>query len=183
MDYRSSIPDDENPGASPWGSSPPVSPRRNLDRQAPSFRYEQQSSGEGGFGAEDHGASPFNPSQASSTSHATTDTSFAPSAESSQQEQADFSDNTEHHQSQASIQEQDQPSAQHQQNPDSGNASHDQPQQQQQQQQPRRSNQPQYKLQAKITGLERTGRKDPIMRFDVHVSRADALLIMCRQHF
>lgn len=54
---------------------------------------------------------------------------------------------------------------------------------QQQQQQPRsavpsryhtsgvRSNQrlPQYKLQAKITGLERTGRKDPILRFDVHV--------------
>ena len=28
----------------------------------------------------------------------------------------------------------------------------------------------QYKLQAKITGLERTGRKDPILRFDVHVS-------------
>jgi hypothetical protein len=27
----------------------------------------------------------------------------------------------------------------------------------------------QYKLQAKITGLERTGRKDPILRFDVHV--------------
>lgn len=29
--------------------------------------------------------------------------------------------------------------------------------------------QQQYKLQAKITGLERTGRKDPILRFDVHV--------------
>lgn len=28
----------------------------------------------------------------------------------------------------------------------------------------------QYKLLAKITGLERTGRKDPILRFDVHVS-------------
>lgn len=28
---------------------------------------------------------------------------------------------------------------------------------------------PQHKLQAKITGLERTGRKDPILRFDVHV--------------
>lgn len=28
---------------------------------------------------------------------------------------------------------------------------------------------PQYKLQAKITALERTGRKDPILRFDVHV--------------
>jgi hypothetical protein len=30
---------------------------------------------------------------------------------------------------------------------------------------------PAYKLQAKITGLERTGKKDPILRFDVHVSR------------
>ena len=29
---------------------------------------------------------------------------------------------------------------------------------------------PQYKLQAKITGLERTGKKDPAIRFDVHVS-------------
>jgi hypothetical protein len=53
------------------------------------------------------------------------------------------------------------------------------PQQQQQRQEPSRyhhpgrqaqENQgPQYKLQAKITGLERTGRKDPILRFDVHV--------------
>lgn len=32
-----------------------------------------------------------------------------------------------------------------------------------------RQNLPQYKLQAKITGLERTGRKDPVLRFDVHV--------------
>lgn len=32
--------------------------------------------------------------------------------------------------------------------------------------------QPHYKLVAKITGLERTGRKDPILRFDVHVSAA-----------
>lgn len=32
-----------------------------------------------------------------------------------------------------------------------------------------RQNPPQYKLQAKISGLERTGRKDPILRFDVHV--------------
>ena len=32
-----------------------------------------------------------------------------------------------------------------------------------------RIHRPQHKLQAKITGLERTGRKDPILRFDVHV--------------
>jgi hypothetical protein len=36
-------------------------------------------------------------------------------------------------------------------------------------------NVPKYKLQAKITGLERTGRKDPILRFDVHVSIAAML--------
>ena len=29
---------------------------------------------------------------------------------------------------------------------------------------------PQYRLQAKVTGLERTGRKDPAVRFDVYVS-------------
>ncbi|KAI4172351.1 MAG: hypothetical protein LQ343_003610 [Gyalolechia ehrenbergii] len=33
-----------------------------------------------------------------------------------------------------------------------------------------RQNLPQYKLQAKITGLERTGRKDPVLRFDVHTN-------------
>ncbi|KAH7030916.1 uncharacterized protein B0I36DRAFT_374043 [Microdochium trichocladiopsis] len=168
MDYRSSIPDDDHPGASPWGSSPPASPRRNLERQAPSFRYDAQAAGEG-FGQEDHDANVFNPSQSSTASQATTDTSFAPSAESSQQEQTDVSDNTDHHQSQASVQDPDHPDAQqHQQNfsqnPAGDNVAHDQPQQ------PRRSNQPQYKLQAKITGLERTGRKDPILRFDVHTN-------------
>jgi hypothetical protein len=30
-------------------------------------------------------------------------------------------------------------------------------------------NVPQYKLQAKVTALERTGRKDPVLRFDVYV--------------
>jgi hypothetical protein len=30
---------------------------------------------------------------------------------------------------------------------------------------------PAYKIQAKITSLERTGKKDPILRFDVHVGR------------
>jgi hypothetical protein len=46
----------------------------------------------------------------------------------------------------------------------------DQAHNQQGQQQPQGRRQPQFKLVAKITGLERTGRKDPILRFDVHVS-------------
>lgn len=44
---------------------------------------------------------------------------------------------------------------------------HNVPQQQQQPQQ--RQHMPQYKLQAKITGLERPAKKDPILKFDVHV--------------
>jgi hypothetical protein len=35
---------------------------------------------------------------------------------------------------------------------------------------PAQQRQPQYKLQTKITGLERTGKKDAILRFDVYVS-------------
>lgn len=36
-------------------------------------------------------------------------------------------------------------------------------------QQRQRQNVPKYRLSAKITGLERTGRRDPILKFDVHV--------------
>ena len=45
---------------------------------------------------------------------------------------------------------------------------------------------PQYKLQAKVTALERTGRKDPVIRFDVHVHfrpprrRDETRLMLCR---
>jgi hypothetical protein len=64
--------------------------------------------------------------------------------------------------------------------PQSRQGQHAAQQQQQQQQQRRQSaprhqaarqqrNVPQYKLQAKITALERSGRKDPVLRFDVHV--------------
>jgi hypothetical protein len=34
---------------------------------------------------------------------------------------------------------------------------------------------PAYKLQAKITALERTGRKDPVLRFDVHVRQCSCV--------
>ncbi len=38
---------------------------------------------------------------------------------------------------------------------------------------------PAYKLQAKVTALERTGRKDPVIRFDVYVRRV-ACLFLCK---
>lgn len=37
---------------------------------------------------------------------------------------------------------------------------------------------PAYKLQAKITALERTGRKDPVLRFDVHVRHFSTLCMI-----
>jgi hypothetical protein len=40
-----------------------------------------------------------------------------------------------------------------------------------------RQNVPQHKLQAKVTGLERTDRKDPILRFDVYVCTPHALCL------
>lgn len=70
---------------------------------------------------------------------------------------------------QAQDQRQDGQTAQQQQQ-------HHQAQGQQGHQQPQRyhgnrpqKSQTQYKLQAKVTGLERTGKKDPILRFDVYV--------------
>lgn len=50
-----------------------------------------------------------------------------------------------------------------------GQAQQQQQQQPGQAQEPRRPAKPQFKLQAKVTGLERTGKKDPILRFDIHV--------------
>lgn len=54
-----------------------------------------------------------------------------------------------------------------------------QPQQQQPQHQ---QHMPQYKMQAKITGLERTGKKDSIFRFDVHVCHIYSLLSVSSKH-
>lgn len=44
---------------------------------------------------------------------------------------------------------------------------------------------PHYKLSAKITGLERTGKKDPIFRFDVYVCQTYSLLSvsLLRKHY
>lgn len=53
-----------------------------------------------------------------------------------------------------------------------------------------RPDKPNYKLQAKITGLERNGRKDPILKFDVYVwplsetwKRPPANVLNCRPIF
>jgi hypothetical protein len=44
---------------------------------------------------------------------------------------------------------------------------------------PAQQRQPQYKLQTKITGLERTGKKDAILRFDVYVGNPPLTQLSC----
>ncbi|KAI1083552.1 hypothetical protein F5B20DRAFT_577230 [Whalleya microplaca] len=160
MDYRSSIPDDEHAAdASPWGSTPPASPPRNepafssLGNTQPTSPYQYESHDpNNGFAQEDPTANPFRrPDTASSNAGSTA--AFDPSQPSEPSQQ-----------SEAGTEAGQQPEA-HQQSQTQGHHAGNG-----QGRQARRSAGPQYKLQAKITGLERTGRKDPILRFDVHTN-------------
>ncbi|RYP64579.1 hypothetical protein DL771_008692 [Monosporascus sp. 5C6A] len=146
MDYRSSIADDEHgAGASPWGSSPPVSPRRN----GSSLPYEADTSN--GFGQQDTETSAFQrPATAESAAAAPDHNPFQQSGASQQRSHGNGGE-------------------QHAEVPQQPHAPV-KPRGQDQQQHGRKSTGPQYKLQAKITGLERTGRKDPILRFDVYTN-------------
>ncbi|KAH8911425.1 vacuolar protein sorting-associated protein Vps17 [Coniochaeta sp. PMI_546] len=159
MDYGASISDDQNPaGASPWGNSPQSSPRHNRTNfsqvsGAPplsSFPSQISSNGlgsehdDGGFGGGD--TDYRRPDTASSTVSAT---------ESSQPEESE-----QRHAAQQQASQHDLPP------PSPADQAHSQ----RGQEQPPARRQPVFKLQAKITGLERTGRKDPILRFDVHTN-------------
>lgn len=144
MDYSTSINDVDNPaGPSPWGSSPVASPRHARDSS---------------FGASSHppeSPTPYSTGQSGNGSYsrpessAGTDTGTESVTESDVHSRPDTAPST-----QSASDQQFAP------------AQPAQPQQRQSQ----HPQGPQYKLQAKITGLERTGRKDPILRFDVHVS-------------
>ena len=124
-----------------------------VDQQPPSsYQYAAQDPSNG-FAQEDPGVNAFRrPGTASSTASTT-----YPSEQSAPSQQSDPGADPDEQQSipQESHQAYANPSA------EIGPSSRREPQ---------RSKGPQYKLQAKITGLERTGRKDPILRFDVHVS-------------
>ncbi|KAH6660451.1 hypothetical protein BKA67DRAFT_511714 [Truncatella angustata] len=147
MDYGSGIQDDEQ---APWGASPPASPRRNqsayssLGNEA-TYAYGPQDTNNGT--GQDHAAG--------STFRRPESANQAQQRQQAQQQQPP---------QQTQGAPPPPPPPQQQQH------AHDQPHPGAQGQQPRRQTQPQYKLQAKITGLERTGRKDPILRFDVHTN-------------
>ena len=167
MDYSASVHDADHPtGASPWGHSPapsphahrttfgavadepPASPHRfGSDVPSNGFSADHE---DGGFGPSDHGFG--RPSTGSTVSEADTQTPAAETASGS---------------ASPGLQPGNvsplQPNDPNRLSGDTARASQEQPQ-------ARKPTQPVYKLQAKITGLERAARKDPILRFDVHVS-------------
>ncbi|QPC72710.1 hypothetical protein HYE68_003462 [Fusarium pseudograminearum] len=171
MDYSSTIHGVEDPaGDSPWGNSPVSSPSRNnvaafnpvsAENPPPSpFRFNTQSSN--GTSQEQSTAQSEEfprPGTATTASGTEDDTEVSgtlnPSEAQSQSTTAEIPTEDEgraaaqgHQQGQAG-----QPASQHV-----------------QEQPPQKPAGPQFRLQAKITGLERTGKKDPILRFDVHTN-------------
>ena len=163
MDYSSSVNDVENPaGASPWGSSPTPSPQHTRTSfnpssgdapPSPSPYREHRPVSNGSYTSE--GSGDFNRPEvvglASGTEHDTQEPDLGAMMQS---EQPIFGGQQEHRQYQQS--QLHFPSEQNREERASAAR--------------RAQSGVQYKLQAKITGLERTGRKDPILRFDVHVS-------------
>lgn len=156
MDYSATINEADDPAASPWGNnSPGSSPQQsrtgfeNINNGPPSspFPYNPHVAAEGD-GDEFHRPGTANTesgTEGGDIEHSATLDSTA--AVSEGEAQADISE----HPTQASSQ----PPGPRQEPPAPEPAS-----------KPPHS---QFKLQAKITGLERTGKKDPVLRFDVHV--------------
>ncbi|KAI9050563.1 hypothetical protein LZ554_005724 [Drepanopeziza brunnea f. sp. 'monogermtubi'] len=162
MDYSTTIHDAENPaGASPWGSSPLLSPQ-----QAPTSSGDALPSPlpytpiKSVFEDAMNGAGYQRPGSSAETA----------SVAESDERRPHTADSTSQPEQQPFLENQQQPPAQQQyqaqpHRPEPQRYHHSS---RQTQQQPPQA--PQYKLQAKITGLERTGRKDPILRFDIHTN-------------
>lgn len=163
MDYSSSIHETDDPvGASPWDNSPMSSPRNNrtgfgtTTTDPPPFGFNSQPSS--GLTQDSVDPDGFQRPGTATTASVTDG-------------ETDVSTTLDPSQTQPSLASQ-QALSQNEALPEP--AISEQPPAQDEQarrdDQPRRPAQPQFRLQAKITGLERTGKKDPILRFDVHVS-------------
>jgi hypothetical protein len=169
MDYSASIHDDNPAGASPWGSSPVASPQHprtssfGTQGEVPPSPtpYSSNRPGNTGYSQDDSigGGSYNRPESSAGTESVTESDGHRPDTADSVRSQPEQQQTYQGHQQQGPPQQQYQ-------------AQHHRPEPQRYHQTNRQVQQPQgpqYKLQAKITGLERTGRKDPLLRFDVHV--------------
>ena len=181
MDYSAVPGEDHLQGSSPWGSSSPRASRTNFTAPTPDspepFRSASDSppgpiprsdypaeqddtlTSSGGIGAAEQTATPFGGE------------SLGPAIEDSRRQQdGDMKAPDAGYQPAQGPPQQHQ----HQHQPQQGRPG--------QGRHPNARQQrpiPQYKLQAKVTALERSGRKDPILRFDVYVSLMLISLIQC----
>lgn len=143
MDYSSIHSEDHPEGASPWASSP----------QHNRTSFGDQTSNVPPSPLPPAAQSPYSGGDADAAAeHEARAALHGPSIENGHHEGS----------AQQQVEAQSQPAPQH-----SYGQGHDRHGQQPTQQP--RPKAPQYKLQAKITGLERTGKKDPILKFDVYV--------------
>jgi len=165
MDYSASIHEDHPAGTSPWGSSPVASPQHPRTSSfgahgdvPPSPTPYASNQSNSGFSQDDTlgGGSYQEPGSSVGEGSVTESDGQRPDTADSIRSQPEH---------QQAYPGQAPPQSQYQAQAHRGEPQrYHQPNRQAQQPQA-----PQYKLQAKITGLERTGRKDPILRFDVHV--------------
>lgn len=142
-------------GTSPWASSPDASrtsfsndvPRADL----PAPAYQQQESEASGSGTATNGEE----RNEQNYSYQAQPGSWSP------EQQHQWQQQQQEHRSQPHQQDPQRPPGEETRRPQSARYHPVPPQQ--------RQHMPQYKLQAKITGLERSGKKDPILKFDVYV--------------
>lgn len=158
MDYSSSLHEDNPAEASPWGSSPAASPQHNRS----TFNPAPEAPGSPVYGQNrEHGDNyTSDPGIAGGLGQP----DEAGNAHVYDQKQDTTEPSVEH----PSQQTGEQQAAGHPEQQRQAHPSQD-AQRQQGASRPAARQGPHYKLQAKITGLERVGRKDPILRFDVHV--------------
>jgi len=148
MDYSSSLSHDlEAAGGSPWGSS---SPKQSKDFGPQSHTPQH------GHAESEVGQYSGRPSTSDSTTLAASENGNSDHSPYQDQAQA-----TQYGQQYQYTAQQQHSSAEGEQRRPEAQRYHRPPQQQR--------SQIQYKLQCKVTGLERTGKKDPILRFDAYV--------------
>ncbi|OAA62356.1 vacuolar protein sorting-associated protein vps17 [Cordyceps fumosorosea ARSEF 2679] len=175
MDYSASIHETDDPvGASPWGNSPTSSPKRNpppfasLPNEGSSSSFPFSSQDSNGLGSPALGADGF---QRPGTATTASETEAETDRETVQGHEESEASQTIHSQPAPPAQQQHHQPQQH-----SGFAPQGHEGEPNQGPAPpsegpvHRPVQPQYRLQAKITGLERTGKKDPLLRFDVYTN-------------
>ena len=158
MDYSASINEAEDPvEASPWGNSPRSSPRHNRDELSNAssepalFPYTTEpANGLGQAGEAEEFQRPGTATTESGTEGEAEDSATLETAAS------DSLAGSQHARGIPASQQARQPAGAEA-HPEHGR-------------QPQKPSHPHFRLQAKITGLERTGKKDPVLRFDVHVN-------------